>query len=58
MLDPVMSGRRFVDVAVSRPDLRVPFPRRFTTRLIGQTVLALTRRAKYLLATLSSATRC
>jgi formamidopyrimidine-DNA glycosylase len=54
LLDPVMSGYRFVDVAVSRPDLRVPFPRRFTTRLIGQTVLTLTRRAKYLLATLSS----
>lgn len=53
-LDPAMTGQRFVDVVASRPDLRIPFPRRFTSRLIGQTVLVLTRRAKYLLATLSS----
>jgi formamidopyrimidine-DNA glycosylase len=37
-----------------RPDLRRPFPRRFVQRLTGQRVLALTRRAKYLLAPLSS----
>ena len=37
-----------------RPDLRMPFPPRFRNRLRGQTVVALTRRAKYLLATLSS----
>ncbi len=37
-----------------RPDLRRPFPRHFVERLTGQTVTALDRRAKYLVATLSS----
>jgi formamidopyrimidine-DNA glycosylase len=37
-----------------RPDLRRPFPRQFVDRLTGQTVTALDRRAKYLVATLSS----
>src|SRR5262245_1366334 len=45
---------RIADVDVRRPDLRVPFPRRFRARLVGQTVVSLTRRAKYLLAALSS----
>jgi formamidopyrimidine-DNA glycosylase len=49
-----MTGARFDDVAVGRPDLRIPFPRHFAARLIGQTVLSLTRRAKYLLGELSS----
>ena len=49
-----MSLARFEDVVVRRPDLRVPFPRRFRARLVGQTVLALRRRAKYLVAALSS----
>lgn len=53
-LDPAMTGARFVDVEVRRPDLRGPFPRRFRARLVGQRVNALTRRAKYLLARLSS----
>jgi formamidopyrimidine-DNA glycosylase len=41
-------------VELRRPDLRRPFPRRFAERLIGRTVTALDRRAKYLLASLSS----
>src|SRR6266545_2369432 len=49
-----MHRARFDDVMVRRPDLRMPFPARFSARLIGQSVLALTRRAKYLLAELSS----
>ena len=49
-----MTGARFTRVTVRRPDLRDPFPRRFAKRLTGQTVLALTRRAKYLVAGLSS----
>jgi formamidopyrimidine-DNA glycosylase len=53
-LEPVMAGVRIADVDVRRPDLRVPFPRRFRARLVDQTVVALTRRAKYLLAQLSS----
>ena len=49
-----MVGRRIVRVELRRPDLRTPFPRRFAQRLAGATTLALTRRAKYLLAGLSS----
>lgn len=49
-----MTDARFDDVEVRRPDLRKPFPKRFRVRLAGQTVLVLSRRAKYLLATLSS----
>lgn len=53
-LEPVMNRARFDRVTIRRPDLRVPFPRRFAARLTGETVLALTRRAKYLVAELSS----
>ena len=49
-----MTGARFTRVTVRRPDLRIPFPRRFAARLTGETVLSLTRRAKYLAAELSS----
>ena len=49
-----MTQAQIADVDLRRPDLRTPFPPRFRTRLRGQTVLALTRRAKYLLAMLSS----
>jgi formamidopyrimidine-DNA glycosylase len=53
-LSPVMAGARIVKVELRRPDLRAPFPRRFRSRLEGQTVVRLNRRAKYLLAELSS----
>ncbi|HYI30840.1 MAG TPA: DNA-formamidopyrimidine glycosylase family protein, partial [Bradyrhizobium sp.] len=53
-LDPVLRGVRIIDVDARRPDLRIPFPARFRSRLRGQTVTALDRRAKYLLAELSS----
>src|SRR4051812_48444074 len=53
-LAPVLSGARIIDVDARRPDLRIPFPVRFRERLRGQTVAALTRRAKYLIAELSS----
>jgi formamidopyrimidine-DNA glycosylase len=47
--------RTRIDAAeIRRPDLRAPFPRDFARRLTGHTVDALTRRAKYLLASLSS----
>jgi formamidopyrimidine-DNA glycosylase len=49
-----MTGARFDNVEVRRADLRRPFPAAFAVRLAGQTVVALSRRAKYLLATLSS----
>jgi formamidopyrimidine-DNA glycosylase len=53
-LEPWMTGARFDDVEVRRVGLRKPFPSEFRTRLIGQTVVTLARRAKYLLAVLSS----
>jgi len=53
-LDPYFTRHHIDDVDVRRPDLRDPFPRRFRARLVGQTVEAFTRRAKYLLATLTS----
>jgi len=53
-LDPHVTGARIERVELHRPDLRSPFPKRFRARLEGQSLLALTRRAKYLLATLSS----
>ena len=49
-----MEGARFERVVVRRPDLRIPFPKRFRSRVEGTTVAALTRRAKYLLGELSS----
>src|SRR3954470_962932 len=49
-----MVGGRIAAVELRRPDLRRPFPRRFVDRLTGQSITALDRRAKYLLATLSS----
>jgi formamidopyrimidine-DNA glycosylase len=53
-LEPFLTNVRIRDVDVRRPDLRAPFPRAFRTRLAGRTVRSLDRRAKYLLATLSS----
>jgi formamidopyrimidine-DNA glycosylase len=53
-LQPVMEGARFVRVEQRRPDLRFPFPQNFNKRLEGASVTGLGRRAKYLLADLSS----
>jgi formamidopyrimidine-DNA glycosylase len=53
-LEPVMQGARFATVEARRHDLRWPLPRDFVARLEGQTVTGLGRRAKYLLADLSS----
>jgi formamidopyrimidine-DNA glycosylase len=49
-----MVRARIDHVDLRRPDLRQPFPRNFVKRLTGETVTALERRAKYLLASLSS----
>ena len=49
-----MAGARFAGVLLRRPDLRTAFPRQFAARLKGCTVVRLDRRAKYLLAILSS----
>jgi len=53
-LSPAMEGARFTKVAANRPDLRRPLPKDFVKRLEGKTVEGLGRRAKYLLADLSS----
>src|SRR4051812_15304434 len=53
-LEPALVGARFEKVTQRRPDLRFPFPERFAERLEGQEVTSLSRRAKYLLADLSS----
>jgi formamidopyrimidine-DNA glycosylase len=53
-LAPVMEDARFEKVEARRADLRWPLPKDFARRLQGETVRGLGRRAKYLLADLSS----
>jgi formamidopyrimidine-DNA glycosylase len=53
-LQPVMEGARIEKVEARRGDLRQPLPKDFTKRIAGLTVTGLGRRAKYLLADLSS----
>src|SRR5499433_3957609 len=53
-LAPVMEGARFTKVIAHRGDLRWPLAQDFTARLEGKRVEGLGRRAKYLLADLSS----
>ncbi len=53
-LAPVMEGVRFARVEARRGDLRWPLPKDFVKRIEGHTVSGLGRRAKYLLADLSS----
>lgn len=48
-LQPVMEGARLARVELRRKDLRFPFPQRFSERLAGKRIVALGRRAKYLL---------
>jgi formamidopyrimidine-DNA glycosylase len=53
-LQPAMEGARFTKVEVHRGDLRWPLAKDFRQRLEGKTVNGIGRRAKYLLADLSS----
>jgi len=53
-LAPAMESARFDKVEVRRGDLRWPLPKDFARRLHNKTVTGLGRRAKYLLADLSS----
>ncbi|MEP7239915.1 MAG: bifunctional DNA-formamidopyrimidine glycosylase/DNA-(apurinic or apyrimidinic site) lyase [Devosia sp.] len=53
-LEPYLLGARIDRVTLNRKDLRFPFPRGFKQALEGQTVVAVGRRAKYLLFRLSS----
>ncbi|MBR1126241.1 bifunctional DNA-formamidopyrimidine glycosylase/DNA-(apurinic or apyrimidinic site) lyase [Bradyrhizobium lablabi] len=53
-LQPVMEGAKILKAEARRKDLRFPFQKDFTARLNGQTVTGLGRRAKYLMADLTS----
>lgn len=53
-LQPALEGARFEHVLARRHDLRWPLPKDFAHRLEGKTVTGLGRRAKYLMADLSS----
>lgn len=53
-LEPVMCGVKIRRVETRRPDLRFPLPDRFQSRTAGRTIERLERRAKYLIAVLSS----
>src|ERR687887_2779205 len=53
-LQPVMEGAKILKAEARRKDLRFPFQKDFTTRLTGQIVTGLGRRAKYLMADLTS----
>ena len=54
MLERATRGARIDRVELRRPDLRRPFPPDFVSRLTGQTIKSVSRRGKYLLATISS----
>lgn len=55
-LAPFLEGRRLVHVEQRRPDLRWPLPPDFVPRLLGRRIVALRRRAKYLLAEIEDGT--
>ncbi|WP_019222246.1 bifunctional DNA-formamidopyrimidine glycosylase/DNA-(apurinic or apyrimidinic site) lyase [Bartonella rattaustraliani] len=52
-LEPVVTGAKIRSVTLNRKDLRFPFPDLFCERLVGKTIVELSRRAKYLLFHLS-----
>jgi len=52
-LQPVMEGAKILKAEARRKDLRFPFQKDFASRLTGQTVTGLGRRAKYLMADLT-----
>ena len=53
-LAPAMEGAKIEKAELRRKDLRFPFQKDFAARLEGRTVTGLGRRAKYLMADLSS----
>lgn len=53
-LAPHLEGKRIAGATLNRPDLRLPFPERLAERVTGAIFQPLQRRAKYLLAPLSS----
>ncbi len=55
-LRPALEGKRLIRVQIRRPDLRIPFPPHFAERLQGRVVVAVERRAKYILGHLDNET--
>lgn len=53
-LAPFMEGAQVTRLECRRPDLRFPFAENFALRVSGQTITALSRRAKYLLIELNA----
>ncbi len=53
-LAPALEGAAIARVELRRKDLRLPFPPDFARRLTGRRIVALRRRAKYLLAELDN----
>ncbi|MFL0694947.1 MAG: DNA-formamidopyrimidine glycosylase family protein, partial [Agrobacterium tumefaciens] len=53
-LAPAMEGASLQRLELRRPDLRFPLPRDFAARVEGRRILALSRRAKYLLLDLEN----
>jgi formamidopyrimidine-DNA glycosylase len=53
-LAPVMEGARIMHAEIRRPDLRFPFPEKMAEQLQGAGIVALSRRAKFLLAELDT----
>ena len=48
-LEKAWIGRTITKVILRRPNLRYPFPEDFEKQLVGQKIIAIRRRAKYLL---------
>ncbi|MGH6618009.1 MAG: DNA-formamidopyrimidine glycosylase family protein, partial [Alphaproteobacteria bacterium] len=55
-LRPKLEGHVLVSVTQRRPDLRFPLPVDFVARLSGRRIESLSRRAKFMLATLDDGT--
>ncbi len=53
-LEPALLGRQVTAVRLNRPDLRFPFPAGLADTVSGKRILALRRRAKYILIELDS----
>ena len=48
-LRPILEGQKLISVIVRRGNLRIPFPKNFSKKLVGKKIISLKRRAKYLL---------
>lgn len=53
-LSPVMLNNKIASVTLNRKDLRIPFNKSFKKDIAGQEVIALSRRAKYILIELNN----